>query len=128
MNRAHMTHLALLGIALLLVGCASGPRAVVWDRLPFPKDSNWPSSRGEPTMMAEDGLLLQGQDVRTRRAYAAPVTVECDVALESRSASDGSFDLYFLPAGQPLDVTPGQLTKFRIIYSNTGDYGSVDRL
>src|SRR5579862_5830112 len=128
MNRAHTMYLALLGMTLMLVGCATGPRVVVWDRVPFPKDSDWPSSRGEPATMKENDLLLQGQDVRTLRAYAPPVTIECDVVLESRSASDGSFDLYFLPAGQPLGVNLRQLTKFRIIYSNTGDYGSLDRL
>ena len=128
MNRAHTMYLALLGMTLMLVGCATGPRVVVWDRVPFPKDSDWPGSRGEPATMGKNDLQLQGQDVRTQRAYAPPVTIECDVVLESRSASDGSFDLYFLPTGQPLDVIPRQLTKFRIIYSNTGDYGSVDRL
>jgi len=81
------------------------------------------------SILADKGdLLLLGQDVRTQRAYVAPVTIECDVVLENRTASDGSFDLYFLLTGQPLDVVPRQLTKFRIIYNNTGEYGSVDRL
>ncbi len=128
MHRTQATLLSILAVALLGIGCASGPRPVAWDRLPFPKDSDWHGSRGEPAAMGQGDLLLDGQDVRTQRAYVAPVTIECDVVLEGRTANDGSFDIYFLPTGQSLDVVPRQLTKFRIIYSNTGDYGSVDRL
>ncbi|HXI84942.1 MAG TPA: hypothetical protein VNL17_12720 [Verrucomicrobiae bacterium] len=128
MYRTQATLLGVLVITLLGIGCATGPRPIAWDRLPFPKDSDWHGPRGEPAVMGQGDVLLHGQDVRTQRAYAAPVTIECDVMLESRTASDGSFDLYFLPTGQPLDVIPRQLTKFRIIYSNTGDYGSADRL
>jgi hypothetical protein len=128
MQHTPATLLGVLVIMLLGIGCASGSRPMVWDRLPFPKDSNWQASKGEPAVMGQGDLLLHGQDVRTQRAYVAPVTIECDVVLEGRTASDGSFDLYFLPTDQPLDAVPHQLTKFRIIYSNTGDYGSVDRL
>jgi hypothetical protein len=128
MHRTPSTLLAVLLITLLGIGCASGPRPIAWDVLPFPKDSNWQASKGEPPVMGQGDLLLHGQDVRTQRAYVAPVAIECDVVLESRTASDGSFDLYFLPTGQSLDAVLHQLTKFRIIYSNTGEYGSVDRL
>ena len=79
-------------------------------------------------MMGENELVLQGQNVRTQYAYAPPLTIECDVVLEGRAAGDGSFDLYFLPVGQPLDVSPARLTRFHIVYSNTGEYGSADRL
>ena len=128
MHRTPMTFLGVLVITLLGIGCAGGPRSIVWDALPFPKDSDWQASKGEPAVMGQGELLLHGQDVRTQRTYVAPVVIECDVVLESRTANDGSFDLYFLPTGQPLDAIPHQLTKFRIIYSNTGEYGSVDRL
>lgn len=128
MHRSQAPLLQLLVFVLFGIGCASGPRPITWDRLPFPKDSNWGGAKGEPAVMGQDGLLLHGQDVRTEQVYSPPVIIECDVTLESRTANDGSFDLYFLPTGQPFDAIPHQLTKFRIIYSNTGDYGSADRL
>jgi hypothetical protein len=127
MHRTPATLLALV-ITLSAIGCASRPRSIAWDTLPFPKDSDWHGAKGEPPVMAQGDLLLHGQDVRTQNTYTPPVTIECDVVLESRAASDGSFDLDFLATGQPLDTVPRQLTKFRIIYSNTGEYSSVDRL
>ena len=115
---------------LSLLGCASGPhsRPLAWDPVPFPKNSDWPGPKGNPAEIANGTLVLQGQGVRTTKTYGAPVTVACDVKLESRTANDGSFDVCFLPPEEPLDAEAGRMICFRIIYSNTGEYGSVDRL
>ena len=133
--KTYCTSKATLSALILTIGAAlavsAGPvQPVDWIALPFPIDSNWGASQGMPAEISDSEIILQGQDARTQQVYAWGVTIECDVSLEERAANDGSFDLYILPPDLPLDLTPVRFpfTKFRIIYSNTGDYGSVDRL
>jgi hypothetical protein len=106
----------------------SRPANGYWEVLPFPRNSDWPGRRGEPSVVGAGELVLQGQPIRFHRVLTAPATIEWDVQLEQRAADDGSFDLHFIPEGMPKDVVPRPATKFRLIYSNTGDFGSVDRL
>ncbi len=106
----------------------SRPADAYWEVLPFPRDSDWPGRRGEPSVVATGELVLQGQPIRFNRVLSAPVAIECDVQLEQRAANDGSLDLHFIPGGMAKDIVPRPATKFRLIYSNTGEYGSVDRL
>ena len=73
-------------------------------------------------------LLLQGQSVRTRAVYAAPLIIECEVELENRLASDGSFAVGFVPADSPRDVDPVNIRQFRLIYRNPGAYSGQDGL
>jgi hypothetical protein len=107
----------------LIAGCASGLRAIVWDPLPFPKDSDWAGPKGATAMLAGKELVLQGQDVRTRSLYQAPLTIECDVELEARTASDGAFAIKFVASGEP-----HQMVAFRMIYRNPGAYSGKDGL
>jgi len=110
-------------------GAAPAPRlGDGWVVLPFYKDSDWPASKGEPAIVGKNDILLQGRPVRSLATYALPATIECDVLLDKRAASDGSLDLFVIPAGLPVDRYPEPMTNLRLIYSNTGDYGSVDRL
>jgi len=99
-----------------------------WQVLPFYTDSDWPASRGEPSIVGRNDILLRGRAVRSLRSYKLPATIECDVELEERAASDGSFDLFLVPEGVSAERYPDPMTNLRLIYSNTGDYGSVDRL
>ena len=101
---------------------------MVWDPLPFPKNSDWPGPKGLPPTMAGTALVLQGQDVRTASLYTAPLTVECDVELEARTTSDGSFGIKFIPSGEPADSEPDQIVMFRMIYRNPDAYSGKDGL
>ncbi len=117
-------------LSVLTIGCASGSRSrpLVWDRLPFPKDSDWPGPKGTPATLTSNALVLQGQDVRTKSVYSAPLTVECNVELEVRATSDGSFAIKFIPSGEPADSDPRQIVAFRMIYRNPGAYSGKDGL
>jgi len=99
-----------------------------WAVLPFFADSDWGSGRGEPSMVAKSEILLQGRSVRTLAAYPIPAVVTCDVQLEQRLASDGSLDIFLIPPNLSRDRYPKPMVNIRLIYSNTGDYGSVDRI
>ena len=105
---------ALFLLLLLAAGCASpnadsdGPRAVIWDALPVPKDTDAPP--GLPATLENDELVLRGQTARTRAVYSLPVTVECDVFAETIAAPEkGGFAISFVPDGSdaPLGLVMG---------------------
>ena len=103
MHRTSPAFLGVLLITLLGIGCASGPRPVAWDRLPFPKDSGWVGSKGEPAIIEGDAMVLQGQDVRTRRIYQLPLTIDFDFEVAKRPVPDGGFLLEFAPTNSLAD-------------------------
>jgi len=110
MHRTQATLLSVLVITLLGMGCASGPRPIAWDRLPFPKDSDWPGPKGAPATIGQGELVLQAQDVRTHRSYSAPLTVECEAHPDNTNAPNTWLQLKFVPVGEPADAEPKQLT------------------
>lgn len=130
MRQIHVMTLALIATLLLGTGCAtqSRPRPVAWDLLPFPGNSDWGGPKGEPATMSGGDLILRGQRVRTTRSYFAPLTVDCQVELEGRRASDGSFDVEFVPVGSPLNISSANGRVFRMIYRNPGAYSGKDAL
>ena len=118
MYRMQTTLLSVLAITLLGIGCASGPRPMVWDRLPFPKDSNWTGLKGEPAIIDGDALVLQGQDVRTSRIYQLPLTVDFDFEVVKGAVPDGGFLLTFAPTNSPADVDLSRFTTLGISYQS----------
>ncbi len=105
-----------------------GLHLVEWIALPFHKDSDWPATRGEPAIIQDNDILIQGRPVRSQQTFTESLTMECDVQLEKRFANDGSLDLFLIPPNLPCDRYPKPMVNLRLIYSNTGDYGSVDRI
>jgi hypothetical protein len=101
---------------------------VTWQALPFPVTSDWPGPFGNPAAINTNSIVLQGQPARTVESFAAPFAIQCDVQLASRFTDDGAFTIYLLEPGQPTDTDPMAGLAVRLIYSNTGDFGSVDRL
>ena len=99
-----------------------------WAVLPFFSDSNWGAGRGEPSLVDKSEILLRGRSVRTLAAYQTPAIVACDLQLEQRLASDGSLDIFLIPPNLSRDLYPKPMVNVRLIYSNTGDYNSVDRI
>jgi len=57
-------------------------QALEWDILPFPQDTDWPGSRGEPAVIDEGAITLRGRPVRTKQTYSAPLTVECEFTVD----------------------------------------------
>jgi hypothetical protein len=110
MHRTQATLLGSLVITLLGIGCASGPRPIAWDRLPFPKDSDWPGPKGAPATIGQGELVLQAQDVRTQRSYSAPLTLECDAHPDNTNAPNTWLQVKFVPVGEPADAEPKQMT------------------
>ena len=104
-----------------------GGRLVAWDILPFPEDSNWPGPRGEPALIQNNNILLQGRPVRTQTSYTLPLTIECEVELEERAATDGAawFDVVDEQDSRNLD--PKRCVMFTFGYAhpasrfNTGE-------
>ena len=116
MHRTQTTFLGVLVITLFGIGCASGPRPIAWDRLPFPKDSSWIGSKGEPAIIEGDAMVLQGQEVRTSRIYQLPLTIDFDFEVAKGAVPDGGFLLKFAPTDSPADVDLPRSTVLCISY------------
>ncbi len=118
MNRTQPTLLGFLAVMLLSIGCASGPRPIAWDKLPFPKDSDWPGSKGAPATIEGDALVLQGQEVRADRIYQLPLTVDFDFEIAKGAVPDGGLLLQFAPTNSSADVGLTQSTVVCISYQS----------
>jgi hypothetical protein len=130
MYRTQATLLGVSLITLLGMGCASGPRPIAWDRLPFPKDSGWSGSKGAPATIEGDAMVLLGQDVRTSGAHQLPVTVDFDFEVAKGAVPDGGFLLKFAPTNSPTDAELLQATIVCISYrsptaASVGSSGAI---
>jgi len=96
----------------------SGDRLVEWEILPFPEDSNWPGSRGEPAIIQGNDILLQGRPVRTQTSYTLPMTIECEVELEERTATDGAAWLYVVDEQDSRKLDPKRCVMFTFGYAH----------
>ena len=103
-------------------------KALEWIALPFPKNSDWGGPRGQPALIGPDEIVLQGRNIRSQQTFTQPLTIECDVQLEERTASDGSLAITLVPAGAPADMDPEELIQFRMIYRSAGAYSGRDAL
>lgn len=118
MHRTPTTFLGVLVITLLGIGCASGPRPIAWDRLPFPKNSGWTGSKGEPAIIEGDAMVLQGQEVRTSRIYQLPLTIDFDFEVAKGAVPDGGFLLKFAPTNSLTDVDLPRSTILCVSYQS----------
>jgi len=59
-----------------------GGKLVEWDVLPFPRDCDWPGSRGEPATVTADEIVIRGQPVCSKQTYSAPLTFECELTVD----------------------------------------------
>ncbi|HUI07748.1 MAG TPA: hypothetical protein VL486_12165 [Verrucomicrobiae bacterium] len=119
MHRAYSALLGVLVIGLMGTGCATTRnRPLTWDRLPFPRDSDWAGPQGSPARVEDGDLILQGQKVRTHGIYSAPLVIDCVVELEERTAPDGWWGVEFVPVKSPRDSGPREFCRFRMIYRN----------
>jgi len=118
MNRTQPTLLGVLLVTLFGIGCASGPHPIVWDRLPFPKDSNWGGSHGEPVTIEGDAMVFPGQDARTSGTYQLPLTIDFDLEIAKGAVPDGGFLLKFAPTNSPTDVNLPRMTVIALSYQS----------
>jgi hypothetical protein len=118
MYRAQATLTGLLLITLLGIGCAGGPHPIVWNQLPFPKDSDWPGSKGAPATTDGDAMVLQGQRVRTSQIYQLPLTIDFDFKVAKGAVPDGGFFIEFAPTNSLPDVDLPLSTMICISYQS----------
>ncbi|MEI6083879.1 MAG: hypothetical protein WCS70_06215 [Verrucomicrobiota bacterium] len=92
-----------------------------WDLLPFPQDSDWPGDRGLPPLFENGEVVLRGaQDARTKKLYAAPLTIECEVQLERRTSSDGTFEIRLVAEGEPKNLDARNVLGISVSYKRDG--------
>jgi len=95
-------------------------RAQTWQALPFPSDSSWPGPFGQPAVITNNEIILDGQPARTIETFSGPITMDCDVSLDARTTTDGAFWLFFIPTGVALDKTATNSIFFQLGFENFG--------
>jgi hypothetical protein len=91
-----------------------------WYVLTF-NDDDWGGSPRLAPLIDGDDLVLRGKEVRTRRAFSAPVTVQFDVMLERRTANDGALTFGLVPTSQPIDIDLERWMDMALTYDSAGD-------
>jgi hypothetical protein len=101
-------------------------KLVDWDSLPFPKGSDWPGARGGPARVEADEIVLQGQPVCTKQSFAAPLSFECDAALDQLVSEDGCLWIDLVPEGPDAEQNvPPQNVAIQLGYHHRGDGGGM---
>ena len=101
-------------------------RVVDWEVLPFPRDSNWPATRGEPAKVDADEIVLKGQPVRTQQSFSAPMSFGCEVTLEQLTSDDGCLWIEFVADGaDPEPNVPPQSASLQLGYHQRGPGGGM---
>lgn len=97
-------------------------QSVTWQFLPWPANSDWPAQQGSPATTNGNQLILSGQDVETVQSYTAQSTISFDLNAHSvwPLNPDGHLFLYYVPLGQPTDVTPPQNTVIDLLFLTSG--------
>ena len=108
----------LAALLSLLVGCATAPRerTVTWDVL------KWKSvDPAAAPLIDKSDVVLRGQDMRTRRTYSGPLTVEFEAQPEKPGAVVGMFSCLFIPANRTEDAEPEEFVAVMLQRSVTGE-------
>jgi len=101
-------------------------QSVTWEILPWPSNQNWPGPRGSPAMTNGNQIVLTGRDVLSVQAFTGPLTISCDVVLPAKSTSDGGFEFFFVPTGEPIGLLPNPDIELLMAESQSGnDYLQV---
>jgi len=119
MRQFHFRTSWLLAFVLLsLCGCRA--QKVTWQALPFPSDSDWPGPTGQSAIITSNEVILDAQPARSVETFSGPITIDCDVSLNARTATDGAFLLFFIPTGVALDKTATNSIIFQLGYKKFG--------
>jgi hypothetical protein len=107
-----MRLLLIVGL-LAMVGCATTPN---------PGTMEWSTILGHPAgasaVVKDEKLVLSGRAIRSRAAYAAPLTVECELQ-SGQVSSNGSFYIDFVPEGASAAALPQEYVSFKLCNDNT---------
>ena len=101
---------------------------VTWQAQPFPTDSDWPGSQGQPAVITANEVILNARPARSLEVFSGPLTINFDVFVEARATQGGGITLSFISPGQPLDKDLANATAFQMIYHDPGYYSGQDVL
>src|ERR1700733_14005299 len=81
-------------------------QSITWQILGWPSNQNWPGPQGSPATTNGNQIVLTGQDVLSVQTFTAPLTISYDVVLPTKSTDNGTFELFFVPVGEPANLLP----------------------
>jgi len=101
------SYLRILGfLSAFGMAMSAHAQSITWEILPWPANQNWPGPRGNPAITNGNEVILTGQDVLSVQTFTAPLSVSFDVVLAAKSTTDGAFELFFVPTGEPTSLLP----------------------
>jgi hypothetical protein len=101
-------------------------QSVTWQLLPWPTNDPWPGPQGSPAVTNGNQITLTGQDVLSVQTFTAPLSISCDVMLPAKTTTDGAFELFFVPSGEPANILPHPNIEVYMAESQSGnDYVEV---
>jgi hypothetical protein len=103
------------------VHAKSAGQSVEWEALPYPTAHNWGGPRGEPAVVDEDGLIVQGQPLRSVATFGAPLTVACEVMLERLTQNGSDLFIELIPTGLPKDSVVDKVPGVQRLHFALGD-------
>jgi hypothetical protein len=95
--------------------------AVEWEALPYPTAHDWGGNRGRLAVVEDEGVLVQGQPVRSTGKYRAPLTISCQVTLEHLEQSAGDLCVDLIPPGLPKDSVVDKVAGVQRLHFALGD-------
>jgi hypothetical protein len=98
-----------------------------WEPVPFPENSDWPSSRGEPAQVADGVVSLHGRPFRSKRTCGVPLTFECGVVLSEMSNPETAFHVNFVHPDQPRNLNLVRYVSVNMNCRSAG-YGGLQRV
>jgi hypothetical protein len=104
---------ALWLFASILPACAA---PVDWQILPFPQDSDWGGYKGQPATTNGNVVTFYGRPVRSVQFFSGALHISYDVVLQAQNASDGAFQIAFVPTGLPTNTAHSIYTQLRMEY------------
>jgi hypothetical protein len=100
---------------------ATRTQRVTWQAQPFPSDSDWPGPKGQRASIMANGVVLDGQPVRSVQLYTGPATMDCNLVLDGSTAGDSALWLFLIPTAQSMDAVDfTNAVFFQLSYSKNG--------
>jgi hypothetical protein len=111
-------------IVLSICSCTISVFAqTTWEILPWPSNQDWTGPQGSPATTNGNVITLTGQDVLSAQVFTAPLTISYDMLLPAKSTTDGIIELFFVPTGEPTNLTPNPGVELFWFESQTGNDG-----
>jgi len=91
---------------------------ITWQAIPFPVDSDWGGSHGQPATISANQVVLDGQSVRSLETFSGPTTLSFDVTENNDATQQGGFFFSIIPPTDAINSNLISGMELSIAYGN----------